>query len=196
MTIEAISLTTVKITLTPEDLREYGLSYGTLRSSNIETKLLLSAIISAVRENGTAEMNTDRFFIEAFEQQSGGCIIYISAVPEKIPAKVRPAEKLRQESYLTVEIKNPQDLEKLFSKTWGQFGNFIEISSLYEKDGGYRLVAKTSKRPDRRFQKLIDENGLSSEAGEITAQVTSEHWNCIIAENALETLSERLSGLS
>lgn len=195
MIIETISPTTVKITLKGSDMERFGLKYENLSKDSFETKLLLSSLISVVTAKGAMRFDSDRLFIEAFEQQDGGCIIYISSIPERAAVKLKAAPQNTLSSFVTLETKNSEKLREAVSELSGEYSEFIKDSRLYSRSGAYRLVIETAGKQGKRFLKFSSDNSMSASAGEIPASVTEEHWNCLIPENALPILKSKLSEL-
>lgn len=195
MVIEVISSSTVKITLEKEDMLRYGIKFEMLNKTNIETKILLSSLISIVKSNETIELDSERIYIEAFELNDGGCVIYISSFPEKperITARVIIPDKVTQEFYLTMEINSVKDLSKLISALPKEFVRLVKESKLYFDNNNYRLVLKTTKKLDKQLEKWASNYCFQMDDGQIHASLTDEHWDCLIENNALKNMQEKL----
>ncbi|NLZ46922.1 MAG: hypothetical protein GX896_09565 [Clostridiales bacterium] len=196
MVIDVINPTTVKITLENEDMLRYGLKFEMLDKSNIETKILLTSIISIVKTKQSIDLDSNRVYIEAFELDDGGCVLYISSFPdksEKFIAKVRISEKPSDNNYHTLELNSSENLQKFALNLPQEYKCFIKESKLLFNDDNqsYRLVLNTNKKLDKIFQKWASKYCFSMEGGEIPAFLTLEHWECLIENNAIENINEK-----
>ena len=86
MKIDVLSGSTVKITLSGGDMRDYDVKYESLSRKSPDTKRLLGEVLKAV------SLESDMFFdanAEAFPRSDGGCMLYISSLEEE-EKSVRP----------------------------------------------------------------------------------------------------------
>lgn len=85
MKIDVLSGSTVKITLSGGDMRDYDVKYENLSRKSPDTKRLLGEVLKAVSLESDMffDANADRLFIEAFPRSDGGCMLYISSLEEE-----------------------------------------------------------------------------------------------------------------
>ena len=85
MKIDVLSGSTVKITLSGGDMRDYDVKYESLSRKSPDTKRLLGEVLKAVSLESDMffDANADRLFVEAFPRSDGGCMLYISSLEEE-----------------------------------------------------------------------------------------------------------------
>lgn len=191
MVIESVNPTTVKVSLSESDLERFGLKFENLSRDSFETRLLLSSLISVITARNAMRLDSDRLFVEAFEQDNG-CIIYISSLPAKA-ARINASDLKAAGSVLTIEAKDPRKLQGIIPELFGGYSDIIKSSRLYTSGGAYRLVLEAYKKYDKRFMKFSQEHSVGICTDSISASVTAEHWNCLLPENAVEVLNEKLT---
>ena len=93
MKIDVLSGSTVKITLSGGDMRDYDVKYESLSRKSPDTKRLLGEVLKAVSLESDMffDANADRLFVEAFPRSDGGCMLYISSLEEE-EKSARPIE--------------------------------------------------------------------------------------------------------
>ena len=178
MKIIVISETTVKISLTKEELSKLDLNFDSLSEDSYKAKLFFSVILSA-----TGFVNFKNAFVEVFDLRDEGCVIYISKIPDK---------HIMTAAFVTIETKKPEQLLHYAKKLVGLFKNSLN-SSLYNHGDSYRLVVKYSGKPDSELKKFISNKFVRVSFDRLTAELTCEHsevWKILISQNALEKLSE------
>jgi negative regulator of genetic competence, sporulation and motility len=82
MNIEVISCTTVKATLTKEDLKDFELSYKLLDQNSLNTQMLLLYIIDEIKIREGIDLSEQKIYIEIFPIKDSGCLFYFSAIDE------------------------------------------------------------------------------------------------------------------
>ncbi len=173
----------LKVVLTPDETVGFGINeFFFDADSPIVSKALLCIFKVACKQacfNTTAE----RLDIEIHPFFTGGCEVLFIPEAHKKRVLVRPVSR---KSTLTAEFENSQALldgiEQLFL-----FGNVTNQSSLYWKDGRYRL---TVKQPFGKatFSQIDCEIYTSP----IILAKTVEHWKPLCLDNAIETVGKAL----
>ena len=93
MRIDVLSKSTVKVTMTAEDMSEYDIVYEQLTKKTAESRKIIAGLLSDLQherrifssdENIAGDFFLDErhFFIEAFPRMDGGCMLYISSLSE------------------------------------------------------------------------------------------------------------------
>lgn len=76
----SISRSTVKITLSKEDMREYSLCAENIESRTEASKKGLARLLSEMKL--FSDYTPDRLFLEAFPKNEGGCVLYVSKLSD------------------------------------------------------------------------------------------------------------------
>ncbi|MCX7657405.1 MAG: adaptor protein MecA [Oscillospiraceae bacterium] len=184
MTIEVISSTTGKITLTELDMLDYDINYERLDRRNPETKRLLIELLEAVKEEKNIDLCSEKLYVEAFPQNDGGCLLYISVLSEK--------QKTKAELYTEIvcETDDVQSLISLCCTLYKNFSHLIRESELYFDKRHYRLIINTFPKTENKTLSIIGEYACPSGKGEITGAFTREHFDVLIENDAVKKISE------
>jgi len=183
LTIEIISTNTVKITLSEGDMLDYDINYERLDRKNPETKRLLIELLEAVRDEKNIDLCSEKLYVEAFPQNNGGCLLYISILNDRLKPKVELY------SELICEISDLNNLLPLCSRIFKGFSHIIRTSELYFDGKIYRLIINTLPKTDKKICNLLNEYGNLIGKGEIIGASTREHFDTIIEKDAIEKLS-------
>ena len=183
MTIEVISSNTVKITLTEVDMLDYDINYERLDRKNPETKRLLIELLEAVREEKNIDLCSEKLYVEAFPQNDGGCLLYISILNDRL--KTKP----ELYSELVCEIEELSSTIALSVRIYKNYSHLIRSSELYFNGEVYRLIVNTFPKADNKLTNLLNEFGSVTGKGETLCASTREHFQTILASDAIEKLS-------
>lgn len=184
LTIEKLSETTVKISLSEKELISYKVEFDMLDGENPAVRKMLSEILDDVRKKTGMKLNNEKLFIEAFMCPDTSCVIYISAIEN---LKVR--KKSSVYGFLTLEFNDAIVLAKISRGIFLSFSHIIKDSSLYFQNGTYRLILKVYGKSEKRLEQLLD-SYCAVYSGELMKCITEEYSECICDCNAIERLSE------
>lgn len=190
MKIDVLSNSTVKITLTRLDMKDYDVRYENLSRKSPDTKKLLSEVLKVVSLESDMffDANADRLFIEAFPRSDGGCMLYISSLEEEERA-MKPKKNELVSHLLTCHVEGVDNLAKLCSTLCSQkAAKGIEFtSSLYGKGSKFRLIV-SAESGIMRLEAVLKEYGTVF-YDDLSAASAREHYTEISAENAAEVIS-------
>lgn len=103
MHIKALGESKFRVDLTKNDLLSLNTSYEKLDYSNIETRRLLQALFKeAAAAFGITLDSAEKLFIEVFEKENGGCVIYFTlykSSEDKMPQSAEKAEAFVFEAF-------------------------------------------------------------------------------------------------
>lgn len=183
MTIEVISTNTVKITLTELDMLDYDINYERLDRKNPETKRLLIELLEAVREEKNIDLCSEKLYVEAFPQNDGGCLLYISILNDRLKPKIELY------SELVCEIEDLTHLIAVSARIYKGCSHLVRSSELYFNGKKYRLIINTFPKADTKISSLLNEYGNQTGKGELLSASTREHFKPILEKEAIEKLS-------
>lgn len=191
MFYDALSRNTVKITLTEADMQAYSLKSDCISGKTAETKRILTRFLKKFQKESSffSGCSPERLFLEAFPQESGGCVLYVSTLgtpgapgseevlPEKAP-KARPL------------MCSTDSFDALARLCLGIVRFFGGCSTCLYKDGViYRLVAVPPKGSASRLSQFMSEYGEVSDSPlEICS--TAEQGELICPKKAAEMLAQ------
>lgn len=183
MLIEIISESTVKVTLSKSDMEDYAVSYEELDRKNPETRQLLLELIDIIEEEKSLDLCAEKLFVEAFPQSDGGCLLYISIIDSNLKRK----NNLYNEIVCTVP--DTESLIALCKQLYQFYCHLFRKSELYRDSDSFRLIIHTFSKSDRKIRMLLSEYGTILGASPVLSELTREHGELILEDNAVERLS-------
>lgn len=189
MKIDILSKTTLKLTLTPEDMNENQLCYEFFSRQGSRCRQTLGKLLKSSDKPEGAAMaarllnNERRLFVEAFRRMDGGCMLYVSALE-------RQGKKLLDEScHVSPIIFKPYSEKDLglacrcLKQAEKQGAKFH--SRLFSDSGDYRLALIPMNTCTNKVVRLLREFGEAC-CDELTAALTEEHYRVIAEEHGAE----------
>jgi len=173
MKYDALSHTTVKIILSEEDMKEYSLQAEGIKLHTLDSKQKLTQLLSGIKL--FSEYTAERLFLEVFPRKEGGCVLYVSALGEKMDGG----------GALCCAVDGLDTLIRLCRAVFA-----LEIkgsTDVYKLDKGYVLIIAADDKSDRL-------NDILSEYGKPTRSINQlmriyEYGEEVITGNAAEILS-------
>lgn len=189
MKIDILSKTTLKLTLTAEDMDKNSLCYESLSGEGKNCRQTISKLLKSDCKPEAAAMaarllnNRPRLFVEAFKRMDGGCMLYVSALDRK---SGRGEELLEGEvSPLIFETDSGEDLGSACRCLVSEQQRGAKFSSaLFYKGELYRLALIPKNTCKTRLKRILTEYGRVC-ADEMTAAVTEEYYKMLIEKNAV-----------
>ena len=188
MVIELISSNTIKVVLDEDDMLSYDVSFDKLDRSSPETKRLLIDLIESIKEEKSIDLSSEKLFVEAFPDEEGGCLLYLSMLSSNI--KVTPENGSLYNSIIC-RIDSPDVLLKVCSRLYNLFNHILHNSELYYQDGTYQLILHIFKKADKKLKIFLSEFCEIVGTGEIDSSSVREHYTCVFPINAIEELNKK-----
>ena len=193
MRIDILSKTTLKLTLTADDMSNYDLCYEAFSARGSDCRKALGRLISAAEDDGAAMAarllsEERRLFVEAFRRMDGGCMLYVSALNNNGSShkhKKLLGEK-QQVSPIIFEATSHRDMGKvcrcllLERKMGARF-----TSRLFTDGNRYRLAVTPRNTCRSRVIRLFNEFG-GAVCDELTAAYTEEHFRVVVEKSAAD----------
>ena len=207
-----ISENKLKIMLSSEDMKKYGLKYDNIDYSFPQARIALKNILSDVQiETGfDTEKENDRIFIQLYPSVEGGCEMFVTKMGLLCP-KIIEEESLLMPAYKEQSViqfkptKKPAMIKKTtltycFDKLeWVccacrelKRRDFSGESALYrDKEGRYYLLVSPTLTEEQKNapSSFLSEFG-SLENTEYARLYVNENGRCICQSNAVEIMSE------
>ena len=190
MRIDILSKTTLKLTLTADDMNNYDLCYEALSGRGSDCRKTLGRLLRGAGEADGAAMaermlnEERRLFVEAFRRMDGGCMLYVSALTGH---KHKKAQEVSPEvAPILFEAADLRDMGRLCRCLLLERKKGARFSSCLYTDGErYRLKLIPRNTCRSRVIRLFGEFGTAI-CDELTAAYTAEHFQAVISEGAAE----------
>ena len=186
MFYDALSSNTVKITLTKKDMSDYSIKSESLRSRSAESKRSLTRFLKKFQSESSLfpGQSADRLFLEAFPQDDGGCVVYVSTLgidPDPVP---RPSQPQSCTVPLMCCAGSLSDIARLGASIAGK----VADSRLCRVSEGYCLIVSVTFGNTAEVSRLISEFGeFSDDPTDIAS--AEEHGNVLCAGDAVSVIS-------
>ncbi len=184
MIIKKLSSTAVKISISRNEMKEYGVDFEDFNENNGETVIMINDILKKIKYNTGLNLISSKLFVEAFSTGSGSdCIIYISTVDEDDEETYEPC------LYYLFDFENIKNCTGFLNHLSDEYAKAFISCSLYYLKPVFRLAVKITAEYEEYITACASEFGTISGYGETAYACTDEHYDCIIRENAVEKLS-------
>ncbi len=179
------------VDLTEKDMLDLDITYEEMDYSTIETRRVIWTLLDEAGKILGREFDPSRrMIIEAMPKSEGGCVLSFTILDSK--RKYLPKKQLlkKQCEIFVCEFENS---EALLGAAQGFSLPDCEIqSSLYELGGKYRLIIGAAEDLSQ-IRNYFSEFGKTECCSALVCDFTKEHWNELIAQNALEKLVQAKS---
>lgn len=190
MIIEKLSSLTVKVSLSHNELTEFGLNFEKLDSNNTETKQLIKIIIEEIKRNLGLNLHNENLYIETFSSRNG-CILYISVTCTDLGFKISNTSK--RTDYLILETPDEKNLIRFSCDLFRYLEEYVVSSSLYYYNGTFRMILKINIIKKDSITDCAENHILNVMGGIEAKTATEEYFKCIFESEAAERLSGKKS---
>lgn len=199
MKIDILSETTLKLTLTAEDMNRHQLRYEAFSEEGSGCRKTLGKLLKGYEAPESAAMaqqllsDERRLFIEAFKRMDGGCMLYVSSLDRSRRRKcANTAKRLLEDnaSPLIFETASGENLGALCRcLVWEQRHGAKFKSKLFTDNCCYRLAITPLNICTGHIMRLFCEFGKATDS-ELDAAFTNEHFKVLTEENAVQTAAD------
>lgn len=196
MKIDILSETTLKLTLTADDMNRHQLCYESLSKDGSNFKECRETLSRILKADSTPESeamatqlmeNGRRLFIEAFKRMDGGCMLYVSALDRSRKSSRRQLlDKAEPSSPIIFETDSGEALGALCRcLVLEQLSGSAEFKSKLFADGQcYRLALTPLNTCASHIMRLMNEYG-TADRSELSAAFTEEHFRIVADEDGV-----------
>lgn len=188
MRIDILSKTTLKLTLTADDMNNYDLCYEAFSEHGSDCRKTLGRLLKQAEEAEAAAMaarllsEERRLFVEAFRRMDGGCMLYVSALNGHKRKKTLEEDA----APILFEAADLRDLGNVCRCLIALRERGARFSSRLFTDGAcFRLELIPQNTCRSRVIRLFGEYG-NPICDELTAAYTAEHCRVVIGEDAAD----------
>ena len=169
MTIEQLSNSSVKYTLSKSELDEYNLNFHSMSKYDVYNRSLIADLIAfaEAKQSISVDFSNNEVYVEAFSCNNGNCIIY---------------------SNFMVWKSNSLDVLVRLSKQLVKFSTMdISNSALYRQDSTFLLCIEFTKKS---FEKILYSviEFCEYSIKRPSAELVNEYWECLAYDNAIQRL--------
>ena len=196
MKIDILSETTLKLTLTADDMSRHQLCYESLSKDSGNFKECRETLTRILKTDPTPESeamaaqllgNGRRLFIEAFKRMDGGCMLYVSAIDRRRRnGKEQLLDKTEPSSPIIFETNSEENLGALCRcLVLEQLSGSSEFKSKLFTDGQcYRLALTPLNTCCAHILRLMNEYG-TADMSELSAAFTEEYFKPVTEEDGV-----------
>lgn len=191
MRIEQEEAGRVKITLNPDDMKHYDITFSELDYNQIDTKRIIWQLLLQARNQTGFEFSSGNLLVEAFPASSGGCVLYFTNILYGSQMKRIKIKKSCFGPYV-FRFAEAEEMLTAVSRLGEAMGFAFVKSALYEAQNHYYLALyPVTKLEEARI--LLEEYGEYFCEGAPALAVIEEHGKLICEPNAVETISAAMA---
>ncbi len=183
MTMERVDNTTIKVSLSRSDLLAQGLKADDLALGRRKSAPLFCRLLGMMSAQTRRQLTAEQVFVEIFPHGDGDCLLYFH-----LPPVTETRETGQPFLPLVFSFSDIDKLSAAIGAVYQRCRHIVYQSALYRLGSEYRFVPRVYRRLERKVIRICKEYGAYLGCGEIKAAVCAEHGDCLIEENALETL--------
>lgn len=196
MRIDILSETTLKLTLTADDMNRHQLRYESLSKDGGDFKECRETLTRILKTDSAPESkamaaqlseNGRRLFVEAFKRMDGGCMLYVSALDRRRRGSRRQLlDKAETSSPIIFETDSGEDLGALCRcLVLERLSGGSEFKSKLFTDGKcFRLALTPLNTCAAHIMRLMKEYG-SADPSELSAAFTEEYFRLVADEDGV-----------
>ena len=175
----------VEVTLSPEELREFDITYEQLDYADADTRRVLWTLLAEVRRmNGVALDVSGKLLIEVTRETDGSCRVCFTSLPQKEGQSASVKQLVKTEAEPVV--LECADLDSAVRAAAA--GKTDAPCGLYVNNGCYRLLYRTDSDERDRLALQIAEFGELLTPPTVAAAACAEHWRCLAPDDAAALL--------
>lgn len=176
MRFDSLNQSTVKITLSEEDMDKYSLRAENIVQKNEEAKRTLARLLKKI--GLFRGCNAHRLFLEAFPRAKGGCILYVSGLEE--------SEKAAPSSMAVCTVTGLDSFVQLCA---GIYRLFDGESAAYSDNSRYSLIVFVPQGQLPAALRLMSEYGEVS-TDELMIRQLSEQCKSVCPTEAARAFAK------
>lgn len=183
-----MSQTTVKISLSAQELAAYGVRFAELDRQSPETAALLADVVAEAERQSRLPLRDARLFVEAFGRPDGSCLLYLSLMDAVAEGPVEAGSA----PVLLCDFAEPRTLYACCTRLRSA-GLGIARSALYARGAGrdarLRLVLELPAPQVSRAARMLSEFCTVQRGGRVSLGVTAEHFSCVQKQRAVDAVA-------
>lgn len=177
----------MKVILSSDDLKRFGLTYEQVDYQNQKTKNMFRELLCGARQLVGFLYDSTQMLIEVFPAPAGGCVVYFSALETEKPSERRLKLKHKTFSPQIYRFDCSEDLLCALNAV-SHFNTKDLQSELYLLDDQYYLVLWASSLTP--FSVILSEYAAVEKSPIIMAAFLNEHAQSLAAPDALGKISK------
>lgn len=175
----------VEVTLTPEELNEFDITYEQLDYADANTRRVLWTLLSEVRRlNGVSLDLSGRLLIEVNRETDGCCRVCFTSLPQKDGQNASVKQLVKSET--APVVLECADLDSVVRAVIA--GKSDVPAALYRLGSRYRLILSVNSDERDSAALRVSEFGDLPPNPAVLAAECAELWQCVLPEGAAEML--------
>ena len=175
----------VEVTLSPEELDGYDITYEQLDYADPDTRRVLWTLLSEIRRSSGVDLDlSGKLLIEATRETDGCCRVSFTSLPPKDGRNGSVKQLVKAETPpVVLECAGLDDAVLAAAACRAE-----APTALYTLNGRYRLVFRVPSGERSAVALRVCEFGeLPPHPARLAAEC-GEYWQCVLADGAAETL--------
>ena len=175
----------VEVTLTEEELDGFDITYEQLDYADPDTRRVLWTLLCEIRRRGGVDLDlSGKLLIEVTREADGSCRVCFTSLPPKEGQNASVKQLVKTETPpVALECAGLDDAIRAAVAC-----RTDAPSSLFRKNGRYRLLIRAGSGERAAVTLRVCDFGELAPRPALLAAECGEFWQCVIAENAAETL--------
>ena len=185
MRIVTVNEFRVEVTLTPEDLNDYDITYERMDYADADTRRVLWTLLSEVRRiNGVSLDLSGRLLIEVNRETDGCCKVCFTALPQKEGQNASVKQLVKSET--APVVLECTGLDSVIRAVCA--GKAGVPAALFRLKNRYRLILSVNSEERESAALRVCEFGELPPDPVLCAAECAELWDCVIPSGAAELL--------
>ena len=167
-------------------MEKYGIIYEKIDYNDKKTRQFVVSLLYKLKKSSQIDTAQSKIFIEAFQTEEKGCVLYLNIVSEKT---INHILKTETKNPLITQFEDMHDLKQMLKNSLFQrYINTIFKSELYYKNNTFILIIYSCCKQPKKLSACLLEHGTRMEDGELNKKLIKEHSDLVINSNAIEKI--------
>lgn len=167
-------------------MKKYEITYEKINYNDKNTRQFVVNLLYKLKKLSQIDISKSKIFIEAFQTEEEGCILYLNIVSEKTINHILNTET---KNPLIIQFKDMQSLRQMCKNPpFKKYINTIFKSELYYKNNNFILIIYSYYKHAKKLSACLFEHGTHIGFGELNKKLIEEHCNLVINNNAIEKI--------
>lgn len=167
-------------------MEKHGIIYEKIDYNDKKTRQFVVSLLYKLKKLSQIDISKSKIFIEAFQTEENGCVLYLNIVSEKT---INHILKTETKNPLITQFKDMQSLKQMLKNPpFQKYINTIFKSELYYKNNTLILIIYSCCKQVKKLSSCLFEHGKLIGFGELNKKLIKEHSELVINNDAIEKI--------